>query len=337
VTVCRYLAPGDWVYLAGYSGGLKVGPGNRAADLIVRARADGAVIVTGGPPVNEPLLARRQLGRLLRQLRESAAITQEALAATRRWSPSKVRRIEAGRTRPSVDVVRTLLHHYGLDDSTLTARLTQLVDAGTTQCNRLPTGMPRSYGAFIAFERAATQIRVFNPLNIPGLLQTADVAARMAARYVDDTERARKIAEIRLQRQSDVLDRDDPPDVEVIISEGVLQSTVGDNEIMRRQITHLATLAQRPSLSIHVIPLRSHPMVTNGPFILLRFGPDAQSCVYIEGPLIHDFFDHDKTVNSYEAAFQHHLASAFGPEESLLRIQDLAKQMNDSTSPAHTA
>jgi transcriptional regulator with XRE-family HTH domain len=118
-----------------------------------------------------------------------------------------------------------------------------------------------NYGSFPFFvadlaekERAATAIRWYAPLIVPGLLQTADYArAILSATFgITPEEVDRQVAE-RLQQQ-EILAREKPPALRVIIDELVLHRLIGGHQVMAEQVRHLMEAADQPSTTILVIP-----------------------------------------------------------------------------------
>ncbi|WP_051301503.1 Scr1 family TA system antitoxin-like transcriptional regulator [Actinomadura rifamycini] len=98
------------------------------------------------------------------------------------------------------------------------------------------------------FEQRARMIRIFEPMLITGLLQTEDYArALLHGGGVADPEPS--VAE-RMERR-EVLDR---AFVLLILSEVALRWPVGSPEIMRAQLAHLLEMADRPNITVHVIP-----------------------------------------------------------------------------------
>ena len=88
---------------------------------------------------------------------------------------------------------------------------------------------------------------------MPGLLQTEDYArAVFRTRFgVTDEEIDEQVA-ARLKRQ-EILARDEPPALWVIVDESVLRRPVGGRYVMREQIGHLIEAARRPHVSVQVI------------------------------------------------------------------------------------
>ena len=113
---------------------------------------------------------------------------------------------------------------------------------------------PSWFQEWTLIEREAKRLRGFEPTLVPGLLETADYA-----RVIFGTRSGVTIEEIdeqataRLKRQ-EILDRDQPPELWVIIDESVLSRPVGGVTVMREQLRHLLKMARRPRVSVQVIP-----------------------------------------------------------------------------------
>jgi hypothetical protein len=100
-------------------------------------------------------------------------------------------------------------------------------------------------------EARATRHRMWEALLVPGLFQTEEYArAALATGMVDDVERA---VQTRLARQEAVFGQPNPPRLTVILSWAVLAQPVGNNDVMREQISHLLTAAERPNINLRVL------------------------------------------------------------------------------------
>jgi hypothetical protein len=95
-------------------------------------------------------------------------------------------------------------------------------------------------------------IRWWEPLLIPGLLQTGDYARAVLGWGPDDGGDLDERVTARLDRQA-ILDRESPPEVWILLGEPVLAYQVGDAAVMRKQIEHLAEMAARPQVTIQVV------------------------------------------------------------------------------------
>lgn len=119
-------------------------------------------------------------------------------------------------------------------------------------------GYPDEFSEFTDFiwlEAQAVEQRLFDTTLLPGLLQTeryADAAIR-AGGFDKPEGQIEQGLEVRLQRQ-EILNRETPPTMRVILDESVLYRRVGSTEVMREQLAHLLELSARPYIHLRVLP-----------------------------------------------------------------------------------
>jgi hypothetical protein len=72
--------------------------------------------------------------------------------------------------------------------------------------------------------------------------------------------------------RQELLDRETPPKLHVVLNEAVLRRQVGGVKVMREQLAHLVEMAKRPNVTVQVLPFRAgaHPAMTSS-FIVLHF------------------------------------------------------------------
>jgi Domain of unknown function (DUF5753) len=120
-------------------------------------------------------------------------------------------------------------------------------------------------------EAGAASIRNFEPVVVPGLLQTADYAREIFRNgpIELDPDGAERLVEVRLARQ-EILARDDRPRLWAVIDEAVIHRVVGRVSVMRGQLRHLADSAQQGKTTIQVVPYRAGAHAgTIGAFVIL--------------------------------------------------------------------
>jgi len=61
------------------------------------------------------------------------------------------------------------------------------------------------------------------------------------------------MAAVRLERQS-ILEHPRPPHVVVVLDESVLHRLIGSSQVMADQLSHIADLAERPDVTVQVLP-----------------------------------------------------------------------------------
>jgi hypothetical protein len=144
---------------------------------------------------------------------------------------------------------------------------------------------------WVHIEEAATEILWWEHDLIPGLGQSPAYAEAMFASPKGVTaEQVKRDVQIRLGRQ-DILDRDDPPEVWLLISEFALTNCIGDAKIMAGQMAHLLEMSDRPNTTIQIVPdcARTTPGLS-GAFAIATVS--SGQVVYMEtavqGMTIHD-------------------------------------------------
>ncbi len=143
---------------------------------------------------------------------------------------------------------------------------------------------PSWFGPRVLFEDKAACVHEWEMRGIPGLLQTrsyADAVIR-ACRPYDTEEDLDRDATARVERQN-ILMREDPPKLWVVLGEGVLRQAVGGVRVIREQLDHLLSLAEGQGIVLQVLPFAvSDAPGVDGPAALFEF-EDSPPVAYLEG------------------------------------------------------
>lgn len=200
-----------------------------------------------------PTLARRELSRRLRALREEHGYSLSDMAKHLDVDLSTASRIDTGVRGVKADHLAKLVDWYGLDGSdkvSLTALAQRAARRGWWQQVKLPV----PYRTLIGSEQDAAEIREFSGLAIPGLLQTEDYAR--AAIWASGIGMTPGVAEdalrVRLRRQR-ILFGDAPPKLWVLVDESALARQNGGAAVMARQLRHLVRMGQAGSAVVQVL------------------------------------------------------------------------------------
>jgi DNA-binding XRE family transcriptional regulator len=185
-------------------------------------------------------------GRELRHYRQRASLTQAQLADKIHFSESLISGVETGQLPASPEFAQCC-------DTTLDTdgALQRLLDWRRAQA------FPSWFGKWRDKEQVATTLRSYEPLLIPGLLQTK-AYAHVLLRGDESAVAAR------LHRQL-ILTREDPqpPILRCVIDEAVLHRPIGPPEVMREQFDHLISIVG-PRLSVQVVPHGMHSGLMGG-------------------------------------------------------------------------
>lgn len=276
---------------------------------------------------NSPLARRRRVGAELRRLREVAGKTIEEVAAHLECSSAKVSRIETGSVSVRPLDAREMLELYGVAGARQDA-LVRLVRQTRHQ------GWWHSYGdvvyegyeIYVGLEDEATTIWTYEAYVIPGLLQTRGYALALSRAYGVPPETAERYAGLRTLRQA-LLNREDPPQLWVVIEDAVLRRPTRDPEIMREQLRFLATATAWPNVTIQVLPLSAGLHAAQGrAFILLGFAnPADPKVVYTDNLTAAQLIDTKDEVDRYAWTFDTLRELALPPDASADLIGKLAR------------
>jgi transcriptional regulator with XRE-family HTH domain len=284
----------------------------------------------GAIQMADPAALRRRLRTELRRAREEAGKTQRDVADALYWSPSKVIRIESGQVAVSVTDLKALLDLYGVVDR---AKIDGLVDMAR-QSRKQPWSQYRDVvdpdtATFYGYEASASIIRQYEPLLVPGLLQTADYTRdllRHAFEY-DDRSIERRI-QARVERQ-EILNREDPRELFFIVGEAAVRHVVGGADVMAAQLRHIAELGRRPDITFRILSFATGAHVgLQGPFDLLEFPqPEDADVVYLEGREGAMFQDDDEKTSQYLNYFFDLEVKALQEDESLELIEKIVAEL----------
>lgn len=253
-----------------------------------------------------PAVQGRRLRAALRQARQDADLTQEQVAAAEDWSLSKIVRIESGSVRVATTDLRALLQLYKISDDAQVQRF----EAMARQARQRPWWLAyqefasKRYVEFVGFEQVSQATLHFQPLFVPGILQTRDYATAIIWRLARELtpERAHGLLDLRMRRQQ-LLEEADPPPQSFIIDESVLRRTVESEKVMQAQLDRLIDLTARPKITIQVLPFTAGPAYGMQSSFVIHKLPDLD-VLYLEGPrgdtIVAD--DQDE-VGHYERAF----------------------------------
>ena len=280
-----------------------------------------------------PLMLRRRLRTELRTARLDSHLTQEQVARAMEWSMSKMNRIEKAKSGISANDLKALLPFLGIED---TARAEELMDLARAArespwWSRYKDVAPEKLLELIDYESAASAVSQFEPIFIPGILQTEDYARAVLQVFYDEksaTERLTAMVELRTTRTG-LLARENAPRFSFVLDESVIHRVVGSSAIMGRQFQHLANLAKQSNITIQVVPFTAglHPGM-KGPFEVVQFAdtPD-ENIVFLEGPRGDIISDDQEETESYLEAFTRITAASLGPPDSVKRLLQAADEM----------
>ncbi|MEJ8643041.1 helix-turn-helix transcriptional regulator [Streptomyces sp. MS1.HAVA.3] len=280
-----------------------------------------------GVTVN-PTVSRRRLGSELRRLREISGMTTQQVAARLLISQPKISLLENGRRLIKPRDVRDLCGLYGVRDQQRVDHLMQLArESGRQGWWNAYDDIP--YGAYIGLEAEAAAIRFYDPLVIPGLLQTPAYARAVIAGTIPHAtaEQAATRLQVRLRRQDRLRAPGNPLRLWAVLDESALRRVVGSREVMREQLDHLTDLGARPHITLQVLPhdAGAHPGVS-GQFSLLEFAEATDASVVYQERFTSDLYLEKRSdVRRYSDMYAHLQAQALSPDMTRRFIEEAGK------------
>jgi transcriptional regulator with XRE-family HTH domain len=275
-------------------------------------------------------------GELVR-LRKESGLTQEQVAADLEWSPSKLIRVEGGRSSITKVDLDALLTKYGVTSESTRERL-QALNRGARErawWDKYRDDISPTYLDYVGFEAGATFIRQFESGFVPGLLQTAQYAEAVTVKTVNPV-RVAAIVGLRLQRQTELAQRAPQPRRYYVVDEAVIRRHVGiskDPAIMPDQLRSMADRAERNELiTLRVIPFAAGEYRGfSGPFTLLEFDGGLSDVLYIEtgrGAFASMVSGSDPQIAEFQDDFEALLEDALPSDKSIELIRNVAEEMS---------
>jgi transcriptional regulator with XRE-family HTH domain len=290
-------------------------------------------------PASTSLTPRaRALAAAIRDLRESAGISGRALSIRLGLSHGMVSNWETCQRLPSPEDVASLLTALDIvGDSKVSidaAEKERLLDLArhAAEPNWLTIGMPgipQQLAGAVESERAASAIVEWEPMVIPGLLQTADYARAIAKASGLSEPQIEQRVMVRMSRR-EIITRRNPVEFLALIGEAALREPIGEPDVMIDQLRYLIELADRPNVELRVIKLGVgwHPGFA-GPFVVFTF-PDAPPVIHFEhfssGAFVPDAAD----VGAYSGAVEVMKNVAMSPAATTGLIAEIAHEMEQA-------
>ncbi|TKA06467.1 helix-turn-helix domain-containing protein [Actinacidiphila oryziradicis] len=200
-------------------------------------------------------------GKLVKLFRERAGMTQQVLADVVGYSIEQVSSIEQGR-RPAKSAFTAAAEEVLQAGGVLVA-LQEEVDLAK---------LPAFFLDFALIEMGAVSRFEYEPVLIPGLLQTEEYAQAVFTGHCPPLEEEiiEQYVEARMERQK-LLTRSPVVALSFIIGEQALRNPVGGPEVLAAQLHRLLKLTELRNVEIQVMPASTgfHPGL-NGPMVLLE-------------------------------------------------------------------
>ncbi|GAA4094827.1 Scr1 family TA system antitoxin-like transcriptional regulator [Streptomyces sp. NPDC048491] len=270
------------------------------------------------------------LGQEVLRLRRALGWSQAKLADSAHMAVSRIGQIENATIPATLDNARDLDAAFRTDG--ILERLMVLVEN--------PPTIPDWLALFIGFERRAVSISEYQPMAVPGLLQTEAYARVLLSMgrlgRIGHADALDVQLEARLKRQ-EIINRTQPPALWFIVEESLLRRPVGGPLVMAEQLGHMVTMSEHPAVNLQVLPesIGAHPAL-GGALTVLAL-PERANVAYLEGSSSGQLFEEAQAVARYGLIYDHLQAHALTPRESvaLLRLAQEDMIEMSKTHPQH--
>ncbi|CAM5670312.1 helix-turn-helix domain-containing protein [Streptomyces fumanus] len=285
------------------------------------------------PAGGRPTVRSRRLGTALRQYRQAAKLDQPQAAEVIASSQARISRVESGHATPRVIEVRLLLDAYGVTDAQVRDRLEDLAKHSKKPGWWLEyAGRLRpDYLDHIALEDDASHIRQWQPVLVPGLLQTPAYAETIITEGPRElsSEQIAELVKVRSRRQERIAEGG--VRYTVVLWQAVITYPLLSSAVHREQLTALLRAARRKNVTLQILPFSSGTLAAGtSAFAAFSFDSDAvvevvtmddlMSTTILENP--DDLAHHARTFDLLQSA-------ALSPAESAELIQSKLRTMEE--------
>ena len=279
-----------------------------------------------------PTVRRRRLAAELRSIRESRGKSGDAVAAALKWSASKISRYERARTSLRPKEVERLLDYYEITGARRSLLLGLAQDAAQKGWwEEFGDSLTEEYQQFIGLEYEATSMSIWHVDVVTGLLQTEAYARHIISSYsrVEPVPPGMigRMVNVRMRRQQ-VLDREDLQ-LTVVLDESVLKRRIGDESVMYEQLQRLVAEADKPNITVQILPLDSQHTVFGESFVIFGFVADSdamlQEVVSTETLKSGFTLEGERDTYLHRIAFQMLGDAALNPADSRAFVLEMAE------------
>lgn len=285
-------------------------------------------------PSSSPTALKWWFAVEMRRMRENRGLTRDQAAAAIKGSPQNVGHMETGRILPKPLELERLLEVYGVPErAEFFQDLRVRAKRGRDWWIGFTGSAPENFDLFLGLETSAVQIESWDAHVVSGLFQTEAYAEALirASRPELAADEVARLVELRMARQREVLERDDPPLVWSVIAEPALRWLVGGREVSSVQLDHLAALIERSNIELQVLPLSAGAHAgTEGTFTILSAPPELRNypgCAYVEDRIRGHYYEEQEQISTYRNVLTRLRIQATKPEDTVSYIRQLAEEL----------
>lgn len=279
-----------------------------------------------------PVVIRRRLGSVLKQLRAQQGLHLDAVARQLEISPSKLSRVETGQVEPKIRDVRDLLEIYQAGPEIREQIMRWATDAkepGWWQ--PFAVQVTADLDLYISLEAEATAVKIYS-LPINGLLQTERYARAILGGALPDLDANEidTLVRIRLGRQAVLAaDRPDAPPMRLhaILDEAALRRGPRDSDVMLEQLSALIDHSGRENITLQILPFDAGATRVSSTFAIFepRLANDWP-VANVESTGVDAYFDTPNEISKYRSIWKNVVTNSLDEEASRELIRDVVAQ-----------
>lgn len=288
------------------------------------------------PAGGRPTVRSRRLGTALRQYRHAAKLDQPQAAEIIASSQARISRIESGHATPRVIEVRLLLDAYGIHDSAVRDKLEDLAKRSKNRGWWLEHSahLKSDYLDHIALEDDATYIREWQPVLVPGLLQTQAYAEALISgspHYIEP-ERVTELVKVRMGRQAKI--EEGGASYTAILWESVVANRLVDAEVHQEQLAAILEIGKRKNVTVQVLPFSAGVLGTmTSAFSAFSFDVEpVVEAVTLENLRGASVLEGAEDLTAYANMYDVLRSSALAPEASARLIRGVLRRAKEVSS-----
>ncbi|MFC5834048.1 helix-turn-helix domain-containing protein [Nonomuraea insulae] len=278
-----------------------------------------------------PTVASTRLASELRNQREKAGMSQEAVAEQMGWAESKLYRIENDKSRVLQRDIKRLLSLYGTESAQAEV-ITELgrLAGEPDWWHQYSGAIPEWFQVYVVLEASASRHLGYDSELVPGIMQTERYARaimmttpdRGPDEEIENQLKVRKSRQVRLSGAN-------PLNLWLILNEGVIRRMVGGPDVMREQVERLIEVAQLRNVTVQVLPFKAgEHSAMHGSFTILEFPtPHDPDKVYLEQQIGGIYTQKTHEVERYKVMFDDLRARALGPRETIAMFRSIVTEL----------
>ncbi|MEV7775394.1 helix-turn-helix transcriptional regulator [Kitasatospora sp. NPDC086791] len=265
---------------------------------------------------------RARFGSVMRRLREQLGLTQSAVAAQVGVGVDRINRVESGRVKLEVALLRALLDLYGVQDQVRRDAMEDMVVNLAKPDWWANYSLHLALQDYLGLEKDASAAWAWEPLLVHGRLQTRRYAEALLASgegvIPGGRERVEDMVAVRMHRQEVVTSA-----LTVVLNSAALDTIVGGPDVMREQIAHLLT---RSEVDLRILPTGRPHVGLDGAFTRLTY-PDGGELACVESLVTTSYFDDPESLSLYGRAAEQLTDLALDPSASRAYLEERARAL----------